>query len=109
MELKNLSISEKQNLVNLVDYQNDSVVSKTMVNKPAGTITLFAFDKGQSLSEHTAPYDALVYLLDGQGEILVDGKSSNLETGEIIMMPANVPHAVKAKQKFKMMLVMIKS
>ncbi|HPF44694.1 MAG TPA: cupin domain-containing protein [Syntrophomonadaceae bacterium] len=109
MELKKLLITEKQNLVDLVDYQKDSVVSKTLVNKPAGTITLFAFDEGQSLSEHTAPFDALVYVMDGEGEVIIDGKSNQLLAGEIILMPANVPHAVKALQKFKMMLIMVKS
>jgi len=109
MELKKLLITEKQNLVDLVDYQKDSVVSKTLVNKPAGTITLFAFDEGQSLSEHTAPFDALVYEMDGEGEVIIDGKSNQLLAGEIILMPANVPHAVKALQKFKMMLIMVKS
>lgn len=109
MELKKLLITEKQNLVDLVDYQKDSVVSKTLVNKPAGTITLFAFDEGQSLSEHTAPFDALIYVMDGEGEVIIDGKSNQLLAGEIILMPANVPHAVKALQKFKMMLIMVKS
>jgi len=109
MELKKLLITEKQNLVDLVDYQKDSVVSKTLVNKPAGTITLFAFDEGQSLSEHTAPFDALVYVMDGEGEVIIDGKSNQLLAGEIILMPANVPHAVKALQKFKRMLIMVKS
>ncbi|MDD2620181.1 MAG: cupin domain-containing protein [Syntrophomonadaceae bacterium] len=92
-----------------IDYQFDSVVSKTLVNKPGGTITLFAFDAGQGLSEHTAPFDAMVHLLDGEAEIIIAGNSHFLKAGEMIIMPANEPHALKAMQKFKMMLIMIKS
>jgi len=96
-------------LVNLVSYQNESVVSKTLLKKDAGSVTLFAFDQKQALSEHTAPYDAFVYILDGEAEITISGKPFALRTGESIIMPANDPHALKAIKRFKMMLVMIKS
>ena len=96
-------------LVDLVDYQEASIVSRTMIDKKTGTVTLFAFDEAQGLSEHTAPFDALVYLLDGEAEITISGKSHTLKVGEVIIMPANEPHAVKALKKFKMMLTMIKS
>jgi len=96
-------------LVNFLDYQAGSVVSRTIIDKPAGTLTLFAFDKGQGLSEHTAPFDALVYLLDGEAEITISGKSLHAERGEMVIMPANQPHALRAINRFKMMLVMIKS
>jgi quercetin dioxygenase-like cupin family protein len=93
----------------LVDYQAGAVVSKTLVDKPAGTITLFAFEKGQGLSEHTAPFDALVLMLDGEAEVTISGQPHHVKTGEMLMMPARAPHALKAAQRFKMMLVMIKS
>jgi quercetin dioxygenase-like cupin family protein len=91
----------------LVSYQEGSVVSRTVINKPAGTITLFAFDKGQALSEHTAPFDALVIVMDGAAEITISGKPYRLNKGEMIIMPASLPHALMAAEKFKMMLVMI--
>jgi quercetin dioxygenase-like cupin family protein len=97
------------NMVDLIDYQAGSVVSRTVIDKPAGTLTLFAFDAGQGLSEHTAPFDALVYLLDGRAEITISGKPLQLKQGEMVIMPANQPHALKAIRKFKMLLVMIKS
>lgn len=93
----------------LLSYQDSAVVSRTLVNKKSGTVTLFAFDAGEGLSEHTAPFDALVYLLDGEAEITISGVSHHLKTGEMILMPANAPHALKATQRFKMMLTMIKS
>ena len=93
----------------LIEYQPGSVVSKTLVDKPGGTITLFAFDRGQGLSEHTAPFDALVMVLDGEVEVTISGRPHPVKTGDLIIMPANAPHALKAIQKFKMMLVMIKS
>ena len=96
-------------LIELVDYQEGSIVSRTLIDKSAGTLTLFAFDKGQGLSEHTAPFDALVYLLDGEAEITISGKPLQLKQGEMVIMPANQPHALKAINRFKMMLVMIKS
>ena len=98
-----------QNLKELVEYQGDSVVSKTLIDKQAGTVTLFAFDKEQGLSEHAAPYDALVYIVDGAAEVTISGKAHHLAAGEMIVMPANEPHALEAAEKFKMVLVMIKS
>ena len=96
-------------MVGLVDYQDGSVVSKEIIKKEKGSVTLFAFDKGQGLSEHTAPFDALVYILDGQTEISIAGKAHLLKTGETIIMPANKPHSLKATDRFKMLLVMIKA
>ena len=93
----------------LVAYQTGSVVSRTIVNQKTGTITLFAFDQGQELSEHTAPYDALVSLLDGEAEITISGQPFTLKAGEMIILPANQPHALKATQRFKMTLTMIRS
>jgi quercetin dioxygenase-like cupin family protein len=101
--------SSVQNLKNLIDYQDGSVVSRSLIKKESGNITLFAFDKGESLSEHTAPYDAMVYLCDGEAEIKISGNIFNVKDGEIIIMPANEPHALKASSKFKMLLVMLKS
>jgi len=92
-----------------VAYQADAVVSKTLINKTAGTITLFSFDQGQGLSEHTAPFDAMVYILDGEAEIIIAGQPYHLKSGESIIMPAHHPHALKAIKPFKMMLIMIKS
>jgi quercetin dioxygenase-like cupin family protein len=97
------------NLNNLVVYQEGSVVSRTLVDKKAGTITLFAFAKGQGLSEHTAPFDAFVYIIDGEAEIIIDGNVNKVGTGEMLIMPANKTHALKAIQPFKMMLVMIRA
>jgi quercetin dioxygenase-like cupin family protein len=102
-------IGEVRNLNNLVNYQEGSVVSRTLVDKKAGTITLFAFAKGQGLSEHTAPFDAFVYIMDGQAEITIDGNVNKVGTGEMLIMPANKTHALKAIQPFKMMLVMIRA
>jgi quercetin dioxygenase-like cupin family protein len=96
-------------LENLTEYQKDSVVSKTIIGKKSGTITLFAFDKGQGLSEHTAPFDAFVYIVDGEASIKVSGKEISVKKGEMVILPANVPHSLYANEQFKMMLVMIKS
>lgn len=96
-------------LDNLIAYQTDSVVSKTIIKKPTGTVTLFAFDKGQGLSEHTAPFEAIVYLVDGEAEITVAGKVHVVKKGEMIILPANIPHALSAVSSFKMLLTMIKS
>lgn len=101
-------IGEVGKLNNLVDYQAGSVVSKELIRKDKGTMTLFAFDKGQGLSEHTAPFDALVYIFDGKAEITIAGKQHSLKSGETIIMPANKPHSLKAVERFKMLLVMIK-
>jgi quercetin dioxygenase-like cupin family protein len=95
-------------ITDLVNYQEDAVVSKILIKKEAGNVTLFAFDKGQGLSEHTAPFDALVLVIDGEADIILDGKSNITKTGEMIIMPANIPHALKAVEKFKMMLTMIR-
>ncbi|MCS7234039.1 MAG: cupin domain-containing protein [Synergistetes bacterium] len=100
---------EKAKLLELVDYQSNSIVSRTLVDKKAGTVTLFAFDKGQGLSEHMAPFDAMVFLLEGRATIKIEGKPFSLSAGEMIIMPANKPHSVKAEERFKMLLVMIRS
>ena len=107
--MSSMAHSEVQKLSEMVNYQDGTIVSKTLINKDKGTVTLFAFDKDQSLSEHTAPFDAMVNILDGEAEIIISGKTFNLKAGEIIIMPANEPHAVKAVKKFKMILIMIKS
>ncbi|MCX5695695.1 MAG: cupin domain-containing protein [Candidatus Omnitrophica bacterium] len=104
-----MNIEEAKSLVSLVDYQGGSVVSKEVIRKDKGTVTLFAFDKGQGLSEHTAPFDALVYIFDGKAEITIAGKQHNLKAGEVIIMPANKTHSLKAVERFKMLLVMIKA
>jgi quercetin dioxygenase-like cupin family protein len=93
----------------LIAYQPGSVVSRTLIDKPSGTVTLFAFDKGQGLSEHTAPFDALVEVIDGEVEITISGKPSRVNKGEMLIMPAGKPHALKAVASFKMLLTMIKS
>jgi len=102
-------VGKGQILSDLVEYSKDSIVSKTILDKPAGTITLFAFDKDQKLSEHTTPYDAVVQILDGQAWITIGGDKKEVSTGHIIIMPGNVPHAVDAKEKFKMLLTMIRA
>ncbi len=94
-------------LADLVSYQEGSVVSRQITKADAGNVTLFAFDVEQELSEHTAPFDALVHLLEGEAEIQISGKPYLLNAGDAIIMPANVPHAIKAKTKFKMLLTMI--
>lgn len=96
-------------IATLVGYQEGSVVSRTIAKKDSGTITVFAFDKGQGLSEHTAPFDALVLVLDGRAEITISGESRLVAAGEMIIMPANQPHALAAVARFKMLLVMLKS
>ncbi len=96
-------------LENAVAYAIGSVVSKTLLKKNAGTITLFSFDAGQGLSEHTAPFDAVVYILDGAADITIGGKKFTVSAGESLIMPANVPHALHAEERFKMLLVMIRS
>lgn len=102
-------VSKVKRLTDLADYQTGSIVSRTIIDKETGTVTFFAFDEGQGLSEHTAPFDAMLNILDGEAEIVISGKTFNLKAGEIIIMPANEPHAVKAVKKFKMILIMIKS
>lgn len=102
-------MSEVMNLNELVAYQKGAVVSKTLVEKEAGTVTLFAFDEGQALSEHTAPFDALAQVSDGEAEIRIAGVPHRVGAGEMIIMPANQSHALKALTPFKMMLTMIRS
>lgn len=97
------------NLAESVDYSENATVSKMVLKKETGSITLFAFDKGQSLSEHSAPFDAYVLVTAGKGNIIINRKPHELAAGEFIVMPANIPHAVQAQERFKMMLVMIRS
>ena len=96
------------NLEKYVNYADDSVVSKTLLKKEIGNITLFSFDSGQGLSEHTAPFDAVVYILDGKSEITIGEKTQTVNSGEMLIMPANITHALHAEEKFKMLLVMIR-
>ena len=95
-------------LETVLDYVPGSIVSRTLVKNPAGTVTLFSFDAGQSLSEHTAPFDALVQILDGKAELTIGGKAVLASAGQTVLMPANVPHAVHAVERFKMLLVMVR-
>jgi quercetin dioxygenase-like cupin family protein len=97
-----------QLLKNYVDYQNGAVVSKEVLRTPQGTVTVFAFDEGQGLSEHTAPFDVLVFVAEGQAEITISGARHVVKEGEMIRMPAGEPHALHASQKFKMLLIMLK-
>jgi quercetin dioxygenase-like cupin family protein len=92
-----------------VDYSEGGIVSKTVLKKETGNISLFSFDKGEALSEHTAPFDAMITVVDGKGEVIIGGKSFILSSGQSIIMPANITHAVNAVEKFKMVLTMIKS
>jgi len=102
-------LGQAQALAGLIEYAKDSIVSKTILSKSVGSITLFAFDKGQSLSEHTSPYDAVVQVLDGSGRVTIGGQDRTVSAGQLIIMPANVPHAVNAEEKFKMLLIMIRA
>ena len=99
---------QAQSLAGLVEYQPGSVVSRTLLNKSTGSITLFAFDRDQSLSEHTAPYDALVYAVDGELEITIAGDRRKVSQGDVLLMPANKPHAVYASSQSKMLLIMVR-
>lgn len=101
--------AEVSRLLELVNYQDGAVVSRTLVHRATGTVTLFAFDEGQGLSEHTAPFDALAHILEGSAEIVVSGKPLLTKAGEAVLMPANQPHSLKALTKFKMLLSMIRS
>ena len=110
MEQKTESlVGQVLNLVNLVDYQDGAVVSRTVINQKTGTVTLFSFDEGQGLSEHTAPFDAMVYVLDGESEVTISDEANQVKAGEMIIMPAGKPHALKAVKRFKMLLIMIRS
>lgn len=101
--------AQATNLRNLIDYQEGSVVSREIISKKTGTVTLFAFDKGQGLSEHTAPFDALVYCLEGEVEVTISGNPIQLKEGEMVILPAHQPHALKALYRFKMLLIMIRT
>jgi quercetin dioxygenase-like cupin family protein len=104
-ELKSKSIKVED----LIDYQESSVVSREIIRKETGTVTIFAFDKGEGLSEHTAPFDAMVQVVDGTAEITISGSKNLVKKGEMIIMPANDPHALSAVERFKMVLTMIRS
>jgi quercetin dioxygenase-like cupin family protein len=108
MNDKTADLSSPQDLTALIAVQTNAVVSRTLVNKPAGTVTLFAFDAGEGLSEHTAPYDALVHVLEGEASVRIAEMEHVVGTGQIILMPGNVPHALKANRAFKMLLTMIR-
>lgn len=109
MEIKETEKGKKFSFDGMIDYSQSSIVSKTIIKKETGNVSLFAFDKGEGLSEHTAPFDAMVLIVDGTADIIINGESNILEKDEVIIMPANIPHAVKAVEKFKMVLTMIKS
>lgn len=96
-------------LKDFVNYQEGAVVSREILRKDTGTLTVFAFDEGQGLSEHTAPYDATVFIIEGEAEITISGKALTVKEGELIIMPANQPHSLKALKPFKMLLIMIRS
>lgn len=102
-------IGQALTLADLVQYQAGAVVSRTLIDKKIGTLTLFAFDDGQGLSEHTAPYDAFVQIVDGAADVTIAGKDHRVVAGQMIIMPANVPHALRAVGRFKMLLVMIRA
>lgn len=108
MEKKEFPRAEKFNFTDSVTYADGSIVSKILLRNDKGNITLFAFDKGEMLSEHTAPFDAIVQVLDGTAEVIIDAKSHVLVAGESIIIPANLTHALTAVERFKMMLIMIK-
>jgi quercetin dioxygenase-like cupin family protein len=109
MKLAKEFIAQAAMLAESIDYQKGSVVSKTIIDKKTGTVTLFAFDKDQGLSEHTTPFDALVYLLGGEARITISGTPILAKEGEMVIMPANEPHSLKASKRFKMLLIMIRS
>ncbi|MDY6964980.1 MAG: cupin domain-containing protein [Halobacteriota archaeon] len=96
-------------LRNYIEYAEGSIVSKTLIDKKAGTLTLFAFDSDQGLSEHSAPFDAIVQILEGEAEIVIGGDKVPASSGQMVVMPADIPHSLKAKGKFKMLLIMIRS
>ena len=116
MKIKNKPVQSKCSLFKakvlnpprLVNYSADSIVSKTLVDRKSGTLTLFAFDRGQGLSEHVAPFDAVVQILEGRARITIAGRELTARAGDMVIMPANVPHALKAREKFKMLLIMIR-
>lgn len=107
--MENKLAGQALEVLELIQYQEGSVVSRTIADKPVGTVTVFAFDQEQGLSEHTAPYDAIVHIIDGEAEVVISGKSLSAKAGEIVIMPANHPHSLKAVKKFKMILTMIRA
>jgi quercetin dioxygenase-like cupin family protein len=109
MAAAELPIAERVRPLDLIAYQTGAVVSRTLLKRPTGTVTLFAFDQGQGLSEHTAAFDALVHVLEGEAEITITGQAHQLSAGEMILMPAQQPHALSARTAFKMLLTMIRS
>ena len=109
MAAAELPLAEQVRPLDLIAYQEGAVVSRTLLKRPTGTVTMFAFDQGQGLSEHTAPFDALVHVLDGDAEITIAGQAHQLSAGEMILMPAHQPHALTARMAFKMLLTMIRS
>ncbi len=108
-EAGQMKAAEVADMADLVQYQDGSVVSRTLVERDTGTVTLFAFDRGQGLSEHSAPFDALVHIVDGDCEITISGKPRPLRQGQTVLMPADEPHSVRALQRCKMLLIMIRS
>ena len=106
--MNKISHSQQFKFDHKIDYSSDGIVSKQIIQKKSGNVTLFAFDKGQQLSEHSVPYDAIVQLLEGSGDIIIESEIHHLNAGESIIMPANVPHAINAAERFKMLLTMIK-
>jgi quercetin dioxygenase-like cupin family protein len=106
---REISVAEAVSLADMVNYQSGSVVSRTIMKKPTGTVTLFAFDEGEGLSEHTAAFDALVHVLEGEAEIVISSKAVQAKAGEAVLMPAHQPHALRALKKFKMVLTMIRA
>ncbi len=109
MTEKETSGGKVAQLTNIIDFQKGAIVSRTLIDKETGTVTLFAFDKGQGLSEHTTPYDALVQILEGEASVKISGKTISVKQGEITIMPANHPHALFAATRFKMLLTMIRA
>ena len=103
-----LKAAEPAQISTLIEYGEDAIVSRTLVENDAGTVTLFAFDEGQGLSEHTAPFDALVQIVDGESEIIIGGAPNKVKEGDLILMPANIPHALRATKRFKMILTMLR-
>ncbi|MHB0875255.1 MAG: cupin domain-containing protein [Anaerolineae bacterium] len=102
-------VAQSRSVADLIDYREGSIVSRIVLGSKVGSVTLFAFDAGQGLSEHTAPFDALVHVFDGEAEVIIAGKSIAVPAGEMVIMPANQPHAVKANSRFKMILTMIRA
>jgi quercetin dioxygenase-like cupin family protein len=108
-KLKSSAKGQPTSLIDLADYQEGAVVSRTIIDRKAGSITFFAFDESQGLSEHTVPYDATVEIVDGEADITISGRTYRVKKGEMVIMPSNQPHALKAVKKFKMLLTLIRS